>query len=124
MEETRSSPFDQDIPKGERKSLASKVRDLLALSPRSVGEIADTLEVEPEVVVIALRELRARKRGRLRSTIRLGHVSWWWEPPVEPVDQAPREKNERAKAPKDGGAKKTSKARKRRGDPKDKKPKR
>lgn len=77
-------PFNQKIAKDERKVLASRLRDVLRATPMHVGAMADALDVEPEVVVIALRELRTRKRGTLRSTIRLGHVHWWWEPPAVP----------------------------------------
>jgi hypothetical protein len=67
------------LGKDERKALAGRLRALLSAAPQNMREMSVALEVEPEVVVIALRELRARKRGTLHSTIRLGHASWWWE---------------------------------------------
>lgn len=79
MPAAERSPLEPILKKDERKQLAGKVRTLLDRNPLGVGEIADALGIAPEVVVIALRELRARKKGTLRSTIRLGHVSWWWE---------------------------------------------
>ncbi|MGI8422871.1 MAG: hypothetical protein ACR2NO_01915 [Chloroflexota bacterium] len=44
-----------------------------------MGDLAEALDVDPEVVVVALRELRARKRGALRTTIQMGQTVWWWE---------------------------------------------
>ena len=85
LEDATRRPPEPPIGKDERKALARRVRELLLAAPRSVGQIGEALEIEPEVVVIALRELRAQKQGRLRSTITLGHVSWWWEAPAEPA---------------------------------------
>jgi hypothetical protein len=86
-------PLEPRLEKEERKALAGRLRKLLRQAPLNMREMALALEVEPEVVVIALRELRARKRGQLRSTIRLGHASWWWEdPPEEPEAPAVRAK--------------------------------
>jgi hypothetical protein len=45
--------------------------------------VVATLEVDPEAIVVGLRELRTR-RGRVHSGIRFGHVVWWWEPEKEP----------------------------------------
>lgn len=79
------SPLEPGLTKEERKALAARLRQVIAGAPMDMRQMAHVLEVEPEAVVVALRELRARKRGTLRSTIRLGHVSWWWEdaPAVE-----------------------------------------
>jgi hypothetical protein len=71
--------LEPKIGKGRRKALAKELRDHLALQPMNVAEMAERLDVTPEVVVVLLRELRSRKRGTLRSTIRLGHAAWWWE---------------------------------------------
>lgn len=75
----RRSPFEPKVGKGRRKALAKELRARLAMKPLGVAEMAEELEVEPEVVVVALRELRARKKGTLRSTVQLGHAAWWWE---------------------------------------------
>ena len=52
---------------------------LLREGPLDVRGMAAGLGVEPEVVVVALREARAASAGTLRSTIHLGRVTWWWE---------------------------------------------
>jgi hypothetical protein len=106
LEDAARRPLEPPIGKDERKALARRVRELLLAAPRSVGQVGEALEIEPEVVVIALRELRAQKQGRLRSTITLGHVSWWWEPPAE-VAKAPAQgkkdqKRKKGKAGKKG----------------------
>ncbi len=73
-------PFDADLDPATRRDLAARLRLLLEQGPADVRRMATALEVEPEVIVVAMRELRAAGAGRLRSTIHLGHVSWWWEP--------------------------------------------
>jgi hypothetical protein len=85
-------PLEPRLKKRERKALARRRRRLLAGAPRNMRPMADGLEVEPEAVVVALRELRARRRGQLRTTIRLGHVCWSWQPPAEASDAAPEPK--------------------------------
>ena len=97
MAERKTPPYEPKLAKQERKSLAKHVRAILLSNPLNLGEIADALDIEPEVVVIALRELRTRKRGRLRSTIRLGHVSWWWEVPAELASLASKKASKKAK---------------------------
>jgi hypothetical protein len=79
-----SGPFDVELDSERRRDLAWHLRDLLERGPLDVGTIAAHLGVEPEVVVVALRELRVGHPGRLRSAICLGHVSWWWEPEDRP----------------------------------------
>ncbi|MDQ3699649.1 MAG: hypothetical protein M3442_01875 [Chloroflexota bacterium] len=73
-------PFDADLDATTRHDLARRLRVLLVDKPLDVRAMAVALEVEPEVIVVIMRELRTRRSGRLRSTISLGHVSWWWEP--------------------------------------------
>jgi hypothetical protein len=73
------NPLEPKLDKDQRKALSGRLRKMIAAAPMDMASMARALEVDPEVVVVALRELRARKRGALRSTIRLGHVSWWWE---------------------------------------------
>ena len=73
------SPLEPKVGKERRKALAKELRARLAVAPLGIGEMAEQLDVEPEVVVVALRELRSRKRGRLRSTIQLGHTAWSWQ---------------------------------------------
>ena len=59
--------------------------------------MTEVLDVQPEEVVVILRRLRARKRrGRLRSTIRFGHVAWWWEPAPEKPEKAKKKRDELA----------------------------
>jgi hypothetical protein len=79
-------PFDPKIDKQTRKRLFRRLREVLAGGPLNMREIAAALAVEPETVVPAMRELRAR-RGTVRSKIHLGHVAWWWEPPTEALDK-------------------------------------
>ena len=80
--------LEPKVGKGRRKALAKELRGHLALGPLNVGEMAERLDVAPEVVVVLLRELRSRKRGTLRSTIRLGHAAWWWEVTANRADGA------------------------------------
>ena len=72
-------PFDAELDAPTRKDLGRRLRALLEHGSLDVVGMALGLEVEPEVVVIALRELRALPGGRLRSAIRLGRVTWTWE---------------------------------------------
>ncbi|HET6316513.1 MAG TPA: hypothetical protein VFG86_08645 [Chloroflexota bacterium] len=72
--------LEPKVGKGRRKALAKELRGHLAAQPMNVAEMAERLDVTPETVVVLLRELRSRKRGTLRSTIRLGHAAWWWVP--------------------------------------------
>jgi hypothetical protein len=95
-----SGPFDVDLDPALRLALTRRLRDLLEESPLDVGAMAARLGVEPELVVVALRELRVNPEGRVRSAIRLGHVSWWWErlavpvPAPRPVEAAGRAEDE------------------------------
>jgi hypothetical protein len=80
-------PRRQEEPKPMQKAgraLAGRLEPLLLAGPMGMREITTTLEVDPEVVVVALRKLRRRDDGRLRSGISLGHVCWWWEPATRP----------------------------------------
>lgn len=96
-ERKERGPLEPKLGKEARKALAARLREHLRLAPHDMGTMAAVLDVEPEVVVVALRELRARKRGKLRSMIQLGHVSWWWEDGGE--GEKPKKE---AKAPKEG----------------------
>lgn len=76
-------PRRQQEPKPNQaagRTLAGQLEPLLLAGPMSMRQITAALEADPEVVVVALRELRRRDDGRLRSAISLGHVCWWWEP--------------------------------------------
>jgi hypothetical protein len=61
--------------------------------------MASGLGIEPELVVVALRALRATLRaggtGRLRTAISRGRVTWRWEPSGVP----PAESEAPASAP-------------------------
>jgi hypothetical protein len=82
-----AGPFDVEVDAPTRKDLGRRLRDLLEVGSLDVRGMAAGLGVEPEVVVIALRELRALPGGRLRSAIRLGRVTWTWE--RSPGEDAP-----------------------------------
>ena len=74
-------PFDVELDPETRRDLGERIRRLLLEDgPLDVRGMAVGLGVEPEVVVVALRELRATHAGRLCSTISLGRTAWWWEP--------------------------------------------
>ena len=75
----RRGPFDDDLPPEARRDLGRRLVALLREGPLDVRGMAAGLGVEPEVVVVALREARAAPAGTLRSTIHLGRVTWWWE---------------------------------------------
>jgi hypothetical protein len=85
----RGSP-EPKLKKKERKELARRLRAVLAQGPRDMAEMAAALQVEPEYVVIGLRELRKKRRGRLRSGMRAGRACWWWEAPdlLEPPNMS------------------------------------
>jgi hypothetical protein len=91
-ERKERGPLEPKVGKEARKALAARLREHLRLAPHDMGTMAAVLDVEPEVVVVALRELRARKRGQLKSMIQLGHVSWWWEDAPAPAKEAPAPK--------------------------------
>ncbi|HET7771417.1 MAG TPA: hypothetical protein VFN74_21780 [Chloroflexota bacterium] len=67
------------VGKGRRKELAKEMRERLAERQLGVGELADVLEIEPEEVVVVMRELRGKKRGKLVSGLHRGHTVWRWE---------------------------------------------
>jgi hypothetical protein len=92
------SPFDPKIPKSRRKALAKRLRAALAAEPMDMQRISDALAIEPEETVVVLRRLRSRRGGRLHSTIRFGHVCWWWEPkPKKARDTAEKDGKKRRK---------------------------
>jgi hypothetical protein len=84
-------PFDVELDPETRRDLGERIRRLLEEGPLDVRGMAVGLGVEPEVVVVALRELRATHAGRLCSTIYLGRTAWWWEP-AEPEPAPPAAK--------------------------------
>ena len=81
------------VGKGRRKELAKEMRARLAEGALGVGELAEVLEIEPEEVVVVMRELRGKKRGRLVSGLHLGHTVWRWEETAK----TPKEKGKKAK---------------------------
>ncbi|HEX2186168.1 MAG TPA: hypothetical protein VHN78_11760 [Chloroflexota bacterium] len=72
-------PFDLDLHPELRRRLARRLRHLLTAGPLDAGEMAAELQLEPELIVLLLRDLRANPRGRLHTTVRHGHVCWWWQ---------------------------------------------
>jgi hypothetical protein len=72
-------PFDLDLDPELRRHLARRLRYLLTEGPLDAGEMAAKLQLEPELIVLLLRDLRANSRGRLHTTVRRGHVCWWWQ---------------------------------------------
>ncbi|HEX2035356.1 MAG TPA: hypothetical protein VHS99_14350 [Chloroflexota bacterium] len=72
-------PFDLDLHPELRRRLARRLRHLLTAGPLDAGEMAAELQLEPELIVLLLRDLRANPRGRLHTTVRRGHVCWWWQ---------------------------------------------
>jgi hypothetical protein len=74
----REAPFPK-LPKERRKPLAKALRERLSGAPLGIGELAEALEAEPEEVVVAMRELRGKKRGRLLSSLHRGRTVWRWE---------------------------------------------
>ncbi|CAA9267986.1 MAG: hypothetical protein AVDCRST_MAG77-3761 [uncultured Chloroflexi bacterium] len=113
------SPFAAKIPKSRQKDLAKRLRRALSAGPMDMQRMTDVLEIEPEEVVTVLRRLRSRRRGRLHTGIRFGHVCWWWEPArartegatqdrtprgtPEPAPSGKKRKKERAPAANEGG---------------------
>jgi hypothetical protein len=75
-----SGPFDADLDLEARHALGERLRLLLEADALDVRAMAAGLGVEPEVVVVALRELRLNGVGRLRTAVALGRVTWRWEP--------------------------------------------
>ena len=67
------------VGKGRRKELARVLRQRLSERAYDVGEMADALEIAPEEVVVVMRELRGKKRGRLVTGLSRGHTVWRWE---------------------------------------------
>ena len=66
--------------------MTRRLRAALAERPLELGEMGAALQAEEELVLIALRRLGKRKRGRLRSGVVDGRNCWWWEPPPAPDD--------------------------------------
>ena len=67
------------VGKERRKELAKALRRRLSERAYDFGEMAEALEIEPEEVVVVMRELRGRKRGTLVSALHRGHTVWRWE---------------------------------------------
>ena len=86
------------VKKERRKELAKALRGRLAERAQGIGELAEALEIEPEEVVVVLRELRGKKKGRLASALQRGQTVWRWEetPKIDKVEKNP-EKSAKAK---------------------------
>lgn len=67
------------VKKDRRKELAKAIRVRLGGGALGIGELAEALEIEPEEVVVVMRELRGKKSGTLMSAIRRGQTVWSWE---------------------------------------------
>ena len=71
-------------PKAEKaaqQDLTRRLRAALTERPLELVEMGATLRAEEEPVLVALRLLGKKKRGRLRSGVVDGRNCWWWEPP-------------------------------------------
>ena len=66
------------VKKERRRELARALRGRLSGGALGIGELAEALEIEPEEVVVVMRELRGKKSGTLTSTIRQGQTVWSW----------------------------------------------
>ena len=75
-----SSPYPK-LKKARRKPLAAALRSRLREGRYAFAELEDVLEAEPEEIVAALRALRAKARGMVRTATNLGRTVWWWEEP-------------------------------------------
>ena len=87
------------VKKERRKGLAKELRSKLAERAQGIGELAEALEIEPEEVVVVLRELRGKKKGRLVSGIQRGQTVWRWEETPEPEKPSKPIKPPKAKPP-------------------------
>jgi hypothetical protein len=67
-----------------RRLVARRLRDALAERPLELPEMIAALGVDEHAVLVALRDLGKKTRGRLRSGAPGGRNCWWWEVPVEP----------------------------------------
>ena len=85
--------------KGRRKELAKVMRERLAEKQLGVGELAEVLAIEPEEVVVVMRELRGKKRGKLVSGLHRGHTVWRWEETQKSEKAAKPKKTKKSKAP-------------------------
>jgi hypothetical protein len=72
-------PFDSTLDPQTRRALGARLRLLLDGEALDVRAMAAGLGVEPELVVVALRELRHDREGHLRTAVSLGRVTWQWE---------------------------------------------
>ena len=70
------------LKKQSRKRLTRRLRDILTEQPLEIAEMEAALGLDEAAVLLGLRELGERKRGRLRSGVRDGRNCWWWEPPA------------------------------------------
>jgi hypothetical protein len=76
-------------PKAEKavqQDLTRRLRAALTERPLELVEMGATLQAEEELVLVALRRLGKKKRGRLRSGVVDGRNCWWWEPPPAAPD--------------------------------------
>ena len=76
------------VKKDRRKELAKAIRVRLAGGALGIGELAEALEIEPEEVVVVMRELRGKKSGTLTSAIGRGQTVWSWEEAPKSVRSA------------------------------------
>ena len=76
-------------PKAEKaahQDLTRRLRAALTERPLELVEMGATLQAEEGLVLVALRRLGKKKRGRLRSGVVDGRNCWWWEPPLAGPD--------------------------------------
>jgi hypothetical protein len=73
------------VKKERRKELAKALRARLSERAHGIGEAAEALDVEPEEVVVVMRELRGKKSGRLVSALQRGQTVWRWEETSKPA---------------------------------------
>ena len=85
------------VKKERRKELAKALRGRLAEQAFGIGELAEALEIEPEEVVVVMRELRGKKRGQLVSALQRGQTVWRWEETPKPEKPSKAEKASKAK---------------------------
>ena len=85
------------VKKDRRKELARELRARLSTGTHGIGELAEALAIEPEEVVVVMRELRGRKRGRLVSGLQRGQTVWRWEEAPKPEKPAKVEKDAKPK---------------------------
>ena len=86
------------VKKDRRKELAKALRVRLSERALGIGELAEALGIQPEEVVVVMRELRGKKSGTLTSAIRQGQTVWSWQESAKVAKKV--EKVEKAAKPK------------------------